>query len=421
MLMKILHVNTYDYGGAAIAAIRLHKALLSEGIDSSMLFLYKSNSSIPNTYAYEIKRKKEPVFIVRQLLRIKHKLLPPPIPNYIINQHKLINKPVGFKMFSFNPTDFDITTQKCYQEADIIHMHWIANFIDYNFFKKNAKPVVWTLHDMNPFTGGCHYSDGCDRYKTDCMNCPQLQGTIDDNNAFFDQEYKKSCLSMFSPIITAPSQWLKECSFKSKLFGTFKNQYIPYSLDMSIFKFQDKAFCRTIFNLPQDKKIILFVSDSIDNRRKGFDILLDSFKQLQNADIHICVVGDKKWTIDYPLEITFLGRINDERLMALVYSAADAFILPSREDNLPNVIIESLACGTPVIAFPVGGVIDIIKTGFNGIIVNDVFSENLTSAIMDFIEEKYSFDHFAIRNDAIFKFSSKIQAEQYLTLYTNIL
>lgn len=418
--MKILHINTYDQGGAAIAAIRLHKALLTQNINSSMLFLHKTNMSLPDSCSFVNSSKINLGFIRRQYSRVKNKLLSKYTRHYINNQ-KLQNKPEGFEMFSFNPTDFDITTQKCYREADIIHLHWIAGFLDYRFFRKNTKPVIWTLHDMNPFTGGCHYSSGCEKYINECRDCPQLQGTTNSDNSFSDQEYKMSRLAGQSIIITAPSKWLTRLSSQSRLFGTFKHIHIPYSLDLNVFKPYNKSYCRSVFNLPHDKKILLFVSAEIENKRKGFDLLLDALPLLKRKNYHICVVGNNSINIPYQSEITFLGNISDERLMALAYSAADVFLLPSREDNLPNVMLESVACGMPVIAFPVGGMPDVIKTGFNGILANYISSDSLAQALNDFMESKYNVDSREISEHARHMFSPTLQATRYIELYQRML
>lgn len=419
--MKILHINTYDHGGAAIAAIRLHQALISQGIESAILFLNRTNHSATASFQFEtINSNTVNTFLKRQAKRVKNKIFTPKLSNAILNQKKLQNKPTCYEIFSFSNTDFDITNQECYQEADIIHLHWVAGFVDYNFFKKNNKPVIWTLHDMNPFTGGCHYSSGCEKYKTECNNCPQLQGTINPNNAFIDQDYKKLCLLGCDPIITAPSNWLKERSSESNLFGRYINHCIPNSLDLSVFKIYDKTFCKSFFNLPLNKKIILFVSETIDNKRKGFDILLDALSLITSNNFHICVIGATNNILLDKNDITFLGKIIDERLLALAYSAADVFVLPSREDNLPNTMLETLSCGTPVISFQVGGMPEIIKTGFNGILAESVCPLSLSNAISDFLKDKYIFNQEQIRNFAVEKFSPEKQVNSYLNIYRSM-
>ena len=419
--MKILHLNTFDHGGAAVAAIRLHKALLAQGIESSMMFLNMTNYDIPSTFSYNHPGKKRPGFIHRQLIRLKNRVSPPRLTKLELNMLNLENKVDGFEMFTFNPNDLDVSTQKLWKDADIIHLHYIAGFVDYCVLEKGNKPIIWTLHDMNPFTGGCHYSSGCENFKNECVNCPQLAGTINTNNSLADQNYKRTYLSNISPVITAPSVWLYNCSSQSTLFRNFRNLHIPYSLDLSAFKPGNKTFCRDVFNLPQNKKILLFVSEILDNYRKGFDLLINALTEVNHSEVHICAVGSSNKEIEYQNGITFIGRIYDERLMALAYSAADVFVLPSREDNLPNVMLESLACGTPVIAFPVGGMPDVLKTGFNGILANDLTSESLAHSINDFFEGKCKFDSKLISENAKQNFSPILQAERYKTLYENML
>ncbi len=418
--MKILHISTHDHGGAPRSAIRLHKALLARGVESSILFLSQEDVNIPRSFVYAHSESKYRSFLLKNIAKLKDKL-----SNYIRfhypNDQKLQNKTPGFEMFSFNPSYFDVTKQQVYKEADIIHLHWVPGFVDFRLFKKNSKPIIWTLHDMNPFTGGCHYSSGCEKYKTECKNCPQLQGTKNSNNSFLDQQYKKAHLIGQAPVITAPSKWLIECSSQSLLFRNFKNVLVPYSLDLSVYKPFDKTLSRSALDLPQDKKIVLFVSYGVENKRKGFDLLLDALKQINRADIHLCAVGNFNPGSDSESGSTFLGKIYDERLMALAYAAADVFLLPSREDNLPNTMLESLACGTPVIAFPIGGILDVIITGSNGILASDLSSNSLSLALTDFFEDKYKFNREEISKNAGKLFSPVVQAKQYVSLYEEML
>ncbi len=418
--MKILHISTQDQGGAPISAIRLHRALLAQGVDSTILFLTQENCDIPGSFSYISPDKKYRNLILQQLVRLKNKLLFYLFYHYP-NAQKLQNKVSGFELFSFNPSYYDITTQKIYQEADIIHLHWVPGFVDYTLFRKSSKPIIWTLLDMNPFTGGCHFSCGCEKYISACKNCPQLQGTKNSNNSFRDQQFKMAHLIGQAPIIAAPSKWLLECSSQSRLFGTLKNILMPSSLDLSIFKPLDKSLCRAALNLPQDKKIVLFVSYGIENKRKGFDLLLDAIKQINRADIHLCAIGSFNPGSDSKSGGTFLGKIYDERLMALAYAAADVFLLPSREDNLPNTMLESLACGTPVIAFPIGGIPDVIVTGSNGILANELSSTSLSCALTDFFEDKYKFNREEISKNAGELFSPVVQAKKYVSLYEEML
>lgn len=418
--MKILHINTYDQGGAAIAAIRLHKALLSQGVDSSILFLEQGKKNIPHSNCYVDYNKINRKFLCRQFYKLRRIFFPKSEKKYI-NRVKLLNRIEGFDSFSFNPCDPDISSQKICQQANIIHLHWTAGFVDYKILKKLGKPIVWTLHDMNPFTGGCHYSNNCNKFKNDCIACPQLIGTKNINNSYFDQNYKKKCLLSVSPVITSPSLWLKSCSEQSSVFKEYETIHIPYSLDLSIFKPQNQDFCKKVFDLEDEKRTILFVSEDINNIRKGFNLLLEALNKTESKNIQICVIGENRKSIQNKFNIVYLGKISDERLISIAYSAADVLIIPSMEDNLPNVMLESLACGTPVIAFPVGGMREVIKTGLNGILSREVNSDSLSIAIKEFIENKYVFNRKIISMAARKAFSPAQQAKLYISLYNKIL
>lgn len=170
--MKVLHVNTKDTGGAALAALRLHYALLQAGFDSSMLVLKLSRTDVPRVFQVPHKRHSRIVTIGRRVGRLLG--LFQSYDEAVTNA--LAGKVIGFDGYSLPNSPYDITKLDVYKKADIIHLHWVAGFVDYSFFSKNSKPVVWTFHDMAPFTGGCHYSSGCEGYRTDCVQCPQIEG-----------------------------------------------------------------------------------------------------------------------------------------------------------------------------------------------------------------------------------------------------
>jgi glycosyltransferase involved in cell wall biosynthesis len=418
--MKILHVNTSEHGGAAIASIRLHKALLAKNIESKILFLHRSDNSVPMSFRYSVKGFPGNGFISRILNRLINKIRKK-YSKAKANEKKLENRVEGFEIFSFCQSDYDITSQEIYQEADIIHLHWVSGFVDFGFFKKNSKPVVWTLHDMNPYTGGCHYNSGCNKYKSDCSGCPQLMNTVSIENALSEQNYKKSFLHDARLTLLAPSEWMLQCCSASTLFRDFKCLHIPNSLDFSVFKILDRNFCRNVFNLPLDKKVFLFVSDDLSKKRKGFDLLLSALNIIDRRDIILCAIGENNLKSLTETDITFLGIISDERMMAIAYSAADAFILPSREDNLPNVMLESLACGTPVVSFITGGIPEIITTGVNGILADSITPEGLACSMNEIISGRYNFDSEAIRKKAESTFSPNLQSDECLSIYNNIL
>lgn len=416
--MKILHVSTYAFGGAAIAALRLHKGLIESGFDSHFLSQFPYEHPIPHSSVFEKKPLRESFFIRfhKKLQRILKEFYIDISPKEKIY---LANRPEGLEMFSTLQLVEDLTETKEYEEADLIHLHWVSNFLDYtSFFDINTKPVVWTLHDMNPFTGGCHYDNQCGRFTSECLNCPQLTGTIDPDYSSKILNVKSEAMqnAKRKPHIVAPSHWLLNESKKSRLFKELSHTCIPYGLDINKFKPRDQAFCRDLLGLPAKKKIILFVAHSLSNKRKGLQLLLETYKNLK--DVILCAVG-MSGESDVP-GLFQLGTIQNEEMMSAVYSAADVFVIPSLEDNLPNTALESLCCGTPVIGFSVGGIKEIIEHHQNGLICQELTEQALFDSLCNFLDNPGLFDREKIRTDAIAKYALTLQAKAYIDLYYSL-
>lgn len=411
-MIKVLHINTLGEGGAANAAIRLHKGLLKIGLESFLLTLNKTKTPIPRHYTYLPKN-------IEKLRRFAHKVL------YRMNgiESTFRNRPSGFEIFTMSESPYELHLSELYKEADIINLHWVANFIDFqSFFRYNDKPIVWTLHDANPFTGGCHYFGNCTGYLSDCANCPQLEGTV-------RQDYAKaSLLKKIDSVkniktklaIIAPSKWLYECSIKSQVLGRYPHYYIPYGVDETNYKPLPKDKCRDKHSLPKDKIILLFVSHSIDNKRKGYAYIVEALSLLKEVnDVVICKVGRSSSAKKSSNEIE-LGFIEDETVLAEIYSAADLFIIPSIDDNLPNTVIESLMCGTPVVGFRTGGIPDMISDGENGYICQSISPQALADTIKRAIRSLDIFERTKIAESAKQKYSLHVQAASYRDVYEEI-
>jgi glycosyltransferase involved in cell wall biosynthesis len=421
--MKVLHINTYQYWGAAKACIRLHERLLAQGVDSKLLSLQVNHKTIAS-YQYN---KKEiaymPTFRQRLVDRAKRLLAKMLID---IGEKKeslnhLAGRPSHFELFSTLENVYDISQNKLVQDADIINFHWVAGFLDYNSLKKIKKPIVWTLHDMNPFTGGCHYDSGCGKFTTDCSNCPQLEGTINPNlSSQILNKKKEALVGLDNFHVVSPSIWLKEESQKS-IFKTYPHYHIPNSFPKKTFQPRDKEFSRNLLDLPSDKKIILFVADSIHNARKGYAYLVEAIAKLNNKNILLCAIGNNTHLSNSPIPCIELGRIEDEKLMSVAYAAADVFVIPSLEDNLPNTVAESLCCGTPVIGFNVGGIPDMVQDGTNGYLCPEISVNSLKQTIEKFLENPTIFDREKISKEAHEKYALEIQAKAYIDLYQRIL
>ena len=421
--MKVLLVNSYDNGGAAKACIRLHKALLNQNVESKLLFKNKQKylpfseefKTIPTQKikAFRIKIKIRRILSELKLLKVK-----PPKKN-IFSQRR----DKRLDLFSYPNTTFDITTAKLYKEADIINLHWVADFLDFEtFFKKNTKPVIWTLHDMNPFSGGEHYTEKYLGIDSKGLPIERVVTELEKKIFLKNIELKIEALAGVSNInIVVLCNWMYQEVKKSRVFKKYPITLIPNGIDTTIFKPVDKIFSRNLLNIPLDKKVVLFVSDNLNNNRKGFVFLKKAMDQLNSNDLLLCSVGKSDSEFVKNNNVLDLGAIYDERLMSLVYNAADVFIIPSLMDNLPNTVVESLLCGTPVIGFPVGGISDLIINGENGLLTEDISVKSLLNSIKQFFKEEINFNREKISKNASHKYKQSDQAKAYVNLYTNIL
>jgi glycosyltransferase involved in cell wall biosynthesis len=422
--MKVLLVNTYDKWGAANSCLRLHNGLLKSGVDSRVILRHKEkNISFTDVLkpCIQVTSKFQRVKIKFRVILKKRKVLKQKPASE--NELFLRNRPKGLEAFSFPNSKFDITNSEPYNDAAIVNLHWVANFLDYSsFFKKNKKPVVWTLHDMNPFTGGEHYLE---KYLgIDTLGFPIKRNMSEEELRIAKKNIliKTQALSNVDNLtIVAPSQWLAEEARRSEVFKNFPVFCIPYGLDSEIFKPRDKNYSRNLLGIPKDKKVILFVADSIDNSRKGFVFLKNALEHVSDQNLFLCTVGAKNNVIDTTENVLELGAIYDERLMSVAYSAADVFVIPSLMDNLPNTVLESIMCGTPVIGFPVGGIPDMIQDGVNGFITEEISVESLVKTINKFLNNPSCFNEIEIRHDALNKYDQKVQSQRYIDLFNNIL
>lgn len=401
---KILHITTFHGGGAGIAATRLHNALLKHGYESKFLFLDKGNTS-STVFRYSN------VFYLWELfLRILKKAgLPLNLEqknDYSIRKYKR-----KIEMFSFANTPYiHLHKHRLVQEADIIHLHWASNFVDYkSFFTNICKPIIWTLHDMNPFQGGFHYED-------DKQRCGNALQEID-NKQFAIKKNALNHLPSNGLYVITPSYWLLKLSKQSQLLGRFSHYHIWNGVDTQIFKFLPGK--KTAL---QNRKVnVLFVAESLHNHRKGFDFVLDILRNKSiTSSCNFTAVGDVRRSSRIP-EISYTGMINDEKKISELYNEADIFLLPSREDNLPNSMVESLCCGTPLVGFAVGGLNETITNGKNGYLSEEISSEGLASALLTCIANIHVFNNEEIAAEAHQNFSSDIQVKSFTNIYKNCL
>jgi glycosyltransferase involved in cell wall biosynthesis len=408
--MKILHISTSDLdGGAARAAYRLHQGLLKSQIDSQMLVRAKLSQD-----GTVIQHK--PL-----LAQISSKVDGLPLRSY--PQRDL-------SMFSVQWFPDNIVAQVKKINPDIVHLHWTHNgFLSIESLAKFGKPIVWTLHDMWAFTGGCHYTKECDRYMQGCGKCPQLSSYKEQDLSWKVWKRKRKAWRDIELILVAPSQWMAKQAGQSPIFANCRIKTISNGIDVEIYKPIDKALARRILNLPEDLNLVLFGAGSTSSDpRKGFQFLI---KALQHLDpqrwyqkLALMVFGESQSdTLPVDFETYYVGRLNDENSLALAYAAADVFVAPSIQDNLPNTVVESLSCGTPSLAFNIGGMPDMIKSKENGYLADPFDTRALAEGLEWILEDSDRWQQLSAnaRIKAVENFSLNRQAETHVNLYQSLL
>jgi len=423
---KIVQFCMQDYGGAGTAALRLHDGLLSSGINSTL-------------YVHNIQRWKPgtiPIFAKNNSIPIPHKKI---ISNdwnaFHAHNQRVISKypqrPQGLEIFSDTWAATKLSEIPEIAEADIIHLHWIAGTVDIpnEVELLKTKKIVWTLHDMNPFTGGCHYAAGCQKYEQHCGSCPQLGSNQDNDLSRQIWARKKDAYRQLDITIVVLCQWMADCVKKSTLLSSFPVHVIPNGLPTNIFKPYSQTQIRESLQVPKDAFVILFGADSVTNIRKGFVHLLRALEHIKilapNNQIALATFGHHAQVAVQHLgfaTVTF-DYVDKESDLALIYSMADVTVIPSLEDNLPNVVLESLACGTPVVGFDVGGIPDMVEHQVNGYLAPVGHDKMLAEGVRWIMDQKKAGSKIRIkcRETALSRHNLPLQARRYRELYEEIL
>jgi len=306
--MKILQVNTSDIsGGAARAAYRIHKGLQGIGMNSRMLV--QSKLSDDKTVIGPESKIKKGFAKLRPTLDSAVKKI-------FSGSSKTIFSPAWLP-FS------DIPSRIKSIAPDIIHLHWICGgMLRIEELKRVNKPIVWTLHDTWAFTGGCHINNGCDRFQQDCGNCPQLNRSSKNDLSRSILRRKKKAWAGLNITIVTPSKWLAECAKESSLFKGRRIEVIHNGLDLNLYKPVDKTFARKIWDLPINKKLILFLYEGLKQL---------SVKWSDKAELVVFGSSEPENPPDFGLPVHYLGRLHDDVSLALLYAAADVMVVPSRQ------------------------------------------------------------------------------------------
>ncbi|MBW4601123.1 MAG: glycosyltransferase family 4 protein [Calothrix sp. FI2-JRJ7] len=413
--MKVLHLSTHDTsGGAARATYRLHKGLQNIGLQSQMLVQEKHSSDetviAPKMRLFQGIAKTKLTF---EVLPLKFYTQKPKttfytqwLPDRVVSQIGKIN-------------------------PDIINLHWVsAAFMQIETFAKLKRPLVWTLHDMWGFTGGCHVTGECTRYKDSCGACPQLSSNNDNDLSRWVWQRKVKAWKKLNWTLISPSTWLASTAKSSSLFRDSRIEVIPHGLDTSSFRPVNQRIARELLNLPQDKKLIVFGAiEATSDRNKGFHLLLPALHKLSKSgysnDWEVVIFGASR--PDNPPDLGFkthyLGHLYDDISLVSVYSAASVMLVPSLQESFGQTASESLACGTPVVAFNSTGLKDIVDHQENGYLAKPYEVEDFAKGIYWVLEDKDRLEKlgFYAREKAEREFTLELQARRYYSLFQEII
>ncbi|MDJ1175488.1 glycosyltransferase family 4 protein [Roseofilum capinflatum] len=414
--MRVLHLANSDGGGAGRAAYRLHRGLRDSDIDSQMLVQHKTHDDRTVTV--------DPSTLSKLISKLK------------LSEH--LDKLPLKRYPDRDRTDFSlqwvmdkIPSRVEQLKADVINLHWICNgFVQIESLAKFRRPLVWTLHDMWPFTGGCHYTPECDRYMESCGKCPILHSLnpVDVSQRVWKR--KAQAWKSLNLTIISPSTWLADCAKSSSLLRDRRIEVIPHGLDTQIYKPIDREMARQLLNLPQDKQLVLFGAlYPNSDRRKGFHLLQPALQRLSQSGwkdrIELVIFGASRpeQPVDVGFKCHYLGRLHDDTSLVTAYAAADVMIVPSLQEAFGQTASESLACGTPVVAFAATGLKDIVEHQKTGYLAQPYEIEDLAMGITWVLDnpEQYPKLRQAARAKAAVEWTFERQANRYIDVFKDIL
>ncbi len=398
--MKVALINTYAHGGAGIACRRLEAALKTQGVETAMIFRDGNAAAWP--------------FYAERLSFLPYE------------KDKSVR-------FSYSLANFgtDISRHPDVQSADVIHLHWVnQGFLSLKNVAQLAqlgKPIFWTLHDMWAFTGGCHYSRGCTQFVTACGHCPYLSKPSANDLSHRIWLKKQRYFSKNIQFITC-SSWLANEARSSGLLRDFSITSLPNPIDTAVFKPESAGAMdayRAQLGIAPDAQVLLFVAMKVSEERKGFRYLLEALRALQQRfparKYEVLVLGkaEPEALAQLPYPVHALGMVTDAQVLARAYSTADVFIIPSLEDNLPNTVMESLACGTPVAGFATGGIPEMAENGRQGRIVAQGDSAGLANAIAEMTGDRAALADMrrAAREKVLSHYSLEVIGAKHVELY----
>ncbi|MEA4919243.1 glycosyltransferase family 4 protein [Proteiniphilum sp.] len=407
--MKVLFISTSNIqGGAAIAATRLMHAMRTAGYDVSMAVRTKRGS---DTEAFAIGNEKANrlrFYWERGIIYLSNRL----------SRKNLFD-------VSIANTGVSITKLPTFREADIIHLHWVNQGMlsvkEIGQILASGKRVIWTMHDMWPFTGICHHAGSCNTYSVGCGHCPYLKSPSQNDLSRIIFRRKQLAYTKGNITFIACSCWLKELAEKSLLTRGHRVLSIPNPIDTESYLPMDKSKVRNKLNLPLDKKIILFAAVKASDKRKGMDYLVEAANLVahHSKELLFLIAGSGGEDIEKQLAVPSrsMGYVSPQQMPEL-YNASDLFVTPSLYENLPNTIMEAMACGTPCVGFQVGGIPEMITHRENGYVARYKDAVDLAEGIVwSLQEENHTVLSTNARNKVLQYYSQEKIAQQYKEIY----
>lgn len=402
--MNVLLIHLSDYhqgGGGGVAMNRLHRGLRQAGVDSRILCGLKT---IPSPYISTIPRRPR----TERLLKIL-------TSNLGLNDIHLIGS-------------FEINNLEVYNQADILDFHGMhsgtLSYLALPALTRN-KPAVFTLHDMWALTGHCGYSYDCTRWQTGCGRCPypDTNPPVKRDGTRWEWKLKNWAYSQSNLAIVAVSRWLADLAQKSML-ERFPIYHIPNGIDTNLYEPLDRDQCRALLGIPPRKKVLMFGALNVKHHRKGGDLLLAALEKLPAAlkkEIVLLVIGSRGQSLSQiaGIQTIDMGFVTHARLKAMCYSAADLFVQPTRADNAPLVLLESMACGTPMVSFRVGGVPELVRPGVNGYLAEPEDAQGFSQGIVQLLEDEALRSQLSrqCRSMALEEYTLDLQVARYIELY----
>lgn len=420
MIVKVVHLNTYDgNGGAGRACLRLADALQANGVKAKTIAYYKfGNNPKIDTFSKGIFAK---LFALFNILAER----------YLVKFYaKALKTPFSLQWFGKS-----IVHHPDVKNADIIHLHWVNHgFLTPKLLAQLdelEKPIVWTFHDSNAFTGGCHVRYSCENFHWQCGNCPLLRNSNANDISHKNWLCKQKAYAKLNFHIVTPSQWMANSVKQSSLLGIRPVSVIPNTVEIDVFKPYVKAEAKKMLKIPANHFVLMSgFMPSKNDKHKGTAYLVAALNELAarpeipNELIQLVIFGnkDEKNMPKFPFKTTFLGTIDKDEHLAKCYAAADAFITPSLEDNLPNTVMESLACATPVIAFKTGGIPDMVKHLENGYLAEYQSATDLANGMeWLFLHQNKEVVQKEARRTILTYFAPNVVAAKHKELYQRLI